>query len=155
MAMAFQRIRLLMRRSISRLPGNRRLSSGGDGVDVGRVGGEGDLDAAAYGLVLELAEQELRPFFAAGLHDRVEGVEPFRGFDGIDIANAFMGVGLDMPITAVGERAAFAVARAADGFHITAAPLGAVCHCYCSYNDCVGLGRSGCYPEPSILVVLD
>ncbi len=108
--------------------GEQRLSREGDGVDVGRVGGERDFDAAANGLVFELTEQELRPFFAAGLHDRVEGVEPFRGFDGIDIANAFMGVGLDMPVAAVGERPAFAVARAADGFHIAAAPLGAVCH---------------------------
>src|SRR5262249_9129383 len=44
-----------------------------DGVDVGRVGGEGDLDPAADRLVLELGEQEAGAFRAAGLQHRLEG----------------------------------------------------------------------------------
>src|SRR5262249_46581138 len=94
MAMAFQRTRLLMRRSISREPGKGGsraggggwVEVGGDGVDVGGVGGEGDLDAAADGLVLELRQQVAGPCGALGLQDAGQRVEPFAGFGRVAIA---------------------------------------------------------------------
>src|SRR6185437_7842882 len=49
--------------------GKERLARERDGVDVGSVGGEGDFDAAANGLVFKLAEQKLSALFAAGLQD--------------------------------------------------------------------------------------
>ena len=75
-AAAFQRTRLLMRRSMSGLPGIERLLVGGDGVDVGRVGGERQLDAVLPGVDRQLAKQAGDLCGAAALEHIIERVEP-------------------------------------------------------------------------------
>src|SRR5262249_22237980 len=71
--------------------GEGRLPVRRDGVDIGRVGGEGDLDAAADGLVLELGEQVAGPLGAARLQHAGERVEPFARFAWVVIAVARRG----------------------------------------------------------------
>src|SRR5207237_1404805 len=57
--------------------GEARLFADGDGVDVGRVGGEGEADAAGVGLVLELGQEVAGAVGAARLQDALQRVEPF------------------------------------------------------------------------------
>ena len=86
MAIAFQRTRLLIRRSISRLPGYGHLFVGGDGVDVRGVGGERQLDAgsAARGCP---GRASRRPDAgrSAVLEHVVQRIEPFAGFEGFEL----------------------------------------------------------------------
>src|SRR5205823_2367659 len=65
--------------------GEGRLLAGGDGVDVGGVGGEGQLDALADGLVLQLGQQVAGPVGALRLEDRVERVEPLARLGNVDV----------------------------------------------------------------------
>ncbi len=55
-AIAFQRMMLLIRRSISRLPGKRRLALGRDRVDVRRAAGHRQRDASLLSVDLQLGQ---------------------------------------------------------------------------------------------------
>ena len=75
-----------MRRSSSRLPGYARLLVGRNRVDVGRRGGERQLDAVANApLALERREQLLHALGALALQHVVERFEPFGRLGRIDV----------------------------------------------------------------------
>jgi len=76
-AIAFQRTRLLMRRSRARSPGNGCCRFRRDGVDVRRVSREGHLHAGADRLVFEAREQVAGAVGAVVLQDAGQRVEPF------------------------------------------------------------------------------
>ena len=75
-AIAFQRTRLLMRRSISRLPGYGTSSDGVNGVDVGGIRRERQLDAVLLRVDAELAKQPADARGTAVLEHVVERLEP-------------------------------------------------------------------------------
>ena len=87
MAMAFQRIRLLMRRSMARSPGYGHFVLGADGVDVRRVEVDGQFGAVGARPLDELLQQvggAVRP----GLVDHlVQRFHPLRGFLWIQVHN--------------------------------------------------------------------
>ena len=86
MAIAFQRTRLLMRRSISRLPGYGTSSDGVKRVDVRRVRGERQLDAVLLRVNAELAQQPAHARGAAVLQHVVERLEPLAGLERFQFA---------------------------------------------------------------------
>ena len=64
---------------------HEHLLVGGDRVDVGGVGGEGQLDAV-FGRVERQLAQQARDFDrTAALEDIIKGIEPFARFDGIEL----------------------------------------------------------------------
>ena len=81
-AIAFQRTRLLMRRSISRSPGIRRLLVERDGVDVGR-GRRRQRHRPPVRVIEQALEQEARPLLAARRDDVVERFDPLAGLGGV------------------------------------------------------------------------
>ena len=62
----------------------RRLIGWRDGVDVGGIGGEGLGDAAALGVIAELAKQAADSSGPAGLEHIVERLEPLAGLERLD-----------------------------------------------------------------------
>ena len=85
-AIAFQRTRLLMRRSISRLPGYGHFLAGVDRVDVGRIRGERQLDAVLLRVDAQLAKQPTHARRATVLQHVVERLEPFAGLERLQFA---------------------------------------------------------------------
>ena len=69
--------------------GHQRLFVGGNGVDVGSVGGERQLDAVLAGVNRQLAEQPRDLCRAAALQHIIKRVEPFAGFDGVELRGVF------------------------------------------------------------------
>ena len=69
--------------------GHRHLLVGGNGVDVGRVGGERQLDAVLGGVKRQLAQQPRDFDRAAALQHIIEGLEPFARFDGVELRRVF------------------------------------------------------------------
>ncbi len=61
------------------------LLVGVDGVDVGGVGGERQLDAAGVGVAAQFAEQPADAGRATGLQHVVQGLEPLPGFEGFEL----------------------------------------------------------------------
>ncbi len=74
--------------------GEERLLGGGDGVDIRRVGGKGDVDAADIGLVFELRHEEPRPVLAATLNNAFKSIEPFARLGRVVIDGRGRGVNL-------------------------------------------------------------
>ena len=68
---------------------HQRLLVGGNRVDVRRVGGEGQLDAVLGRVKRQLAKQPRDFDRAAALQHIIEGIEPFAGFDGIELCGIF------------------------------------------------------------------
>ena len=80
MARAFQRTRLLMRRSISWLPGKGGCCRDGNRVLVGSCGGEGKVYAGcAPGVQRKLLQQSSRPLRAALRQNIVQRIQPLPG----------------------------------------------------------------------------
>ena len=69
--------------------GHRRLLVGRNRVDVRRVGGERQLDAVLGRVKRQLAKQPRDFDRAAALQHIIERLEPFAGFDGIEICGVF------------------------------------------------------------------
>ena len=90
-AAAFQRTMLLMRRSRSGLPGIRAWLVGGNRVDVGRVGAEGQLDAVLGRVQRQLAQQPGHLGRPTALQHIIQRVEPFARFDGVELRGIFGG----------------------------------------------------------------
>ena len=101
-AIAFQRMMLLIRRSISRLPGYGGCSVDRNRVDVGRCQLQRQLDALAHGLILQHRQQELGPLAALAVQDVLQRVEPFLRLGRIDVRRRRRGWGDDR-LFAVGE----------------------------------------------------
>ena len=74
-----------MRRSSS-VAGVMRLLLGGDGVHVRGGGGEGNLDAALTGAVLEQTNQLDDAAVAPLAHNIVQRIEPFSIFNFLDFS---------------------------------------------------------------------
>ena len=74
-----------MRRSISRLPGYGTCFVGVNGVDVGRVRRERQLDAALLGVDAEFAKQAADAGRPSMLQHVVQRIEPFPGFEGFEL----------------------------------------------------------------------
>jgi hypothetical protein len=64
---------------------HQHLLVGRDGVDVGGVGGERDLDAVLRRVNRQLAQQPLHFDRTASLKHIIEGVEPFPQFDRVEL----------------------------------------------------------------------
>ena len=80
MAMAFQRIRLLMRRSSCAIAGIGNFFLDRNGVDVRRVQLNRNLDARFAGAIHQRAEQVAAAIGAVLIENLIEGVEPFGHF---------------------------------------------------------------------------
>jgi hypothetical protein len=65
--------------------GRALLEVGRDGVPVGRVGAVGQVGPVVPRLGDELLEQVVGAFGPLQREDALEGVEPFRGFEGVGI----------------------------------------------------------------------
>jgi hypothetical protein len=76
--MAFQRIRLLIRRSVGGRP-DKALPDPRDRIDVIRGGAESELDAVVARPFRQLVEEEIDPVGSCFIHDLVESFEPFGG----------------------------------------------------------------------------
>src|SRR5262249_17220301 len=74
------------------IAGKDRLAANGDGIDVGRVGGERQLDAVGDRRVPQLGQQKASSLGAFVLHDRGQRFEPFARFLWVEIGHA---VGMD------------------------------------------------------------
>ena len=61
------------------------LLVGVDGVDVGSVGGERQLDAVGVGMATQFAEQPADTGRTTGLQHVVQGFEPLPGFEGFEL----------------------------------------------------------------------
>ena len=72
-----------------RAAGHQRLFVGGDGVDVRSIGAKGKLDAVLPGMNGELAKQARDLCGAAALQHIIERLEPFAGFDRVELRLVF------------------------------------------------------------------
>ena len=63
------------------------LLVGVDGVDVGGVGGERQLDAARLGMSAQFAEEPADAGRATGLQHVVQRLEPLAGFEGFELGD--------------------------------------------------------------------
>ena len=68
---------------------HQRLIVGRDRVDVRGIGGERNLDAVFRRVERQLAQQALNFDRTAALEHIIKGIEPFAGFDGIEIRRVF------------------------------------------------------------------
>ena len=89
MASAFQRTRLLMRRSICAVARIGHLFFRRNGVDVGGVPAQGDLHAQVGGAFHQVFEQVTGPVGAYLIDDFIEGFNPFGGFLGVEVVGCF------------------------------------------------------------------
>ena len=71
--------------------GKRRLLGRGDGVDVGGVGGERWLDAAATGMILEERQEPGDPCRPSGLQHVIERLEPFPRLERFQLGRVLRG----------------------------------------------------------------
>jgi len=78
--MAFQRIRLLIRRSTSRFPGKCGWVLPVDGVQVRRVGAVRQPDAETGGPLMQLPQEVDHPLPGAALDNVIQGIDPFPEF---------------------------------------------------------------------------
>ena len=74
-----------------RTAGHQHLVVGGNRVDVRGIGGERQLDAVLGGVKRQVAQQARDFDGAAGLQHIIERLEPFAGFDGIELRRIFRG----------------------------------------------------------------
>ena len=75
-----------------------------DGVDVRRVGGEGQFDAVAIGFVLQPGNQVPGTFGTGSLQDSFEGIEPFACFDWVGVYGGYSPRGGAVAVGAIGGR---------------------------------------------------
>ncbi len=85
MAMAFQRMMLLMRRSISRLPGYGGCLIGADGIDVRRGGAKRQFHARLIRRLVQLRQQIVDALRPLALQHVAQRFQPLVGFRRIDI----------------------------------------------------------------------
>ena len=93
-AIAFQRTRLLIRRSTSWLPGSGRLIFGADGVDVRRDRRERQAHACHAGVIAQPHQQPLDAAAVTLLNDVVERLEPLALLECLELGGV---AGCDVP----------------------------------------------------------